>query len=327
MTETNERTTLYEDSDYQYNRDVDGGNYAVNKSTGEIVDAFYALLPVGSNIYTPEQQKRYKEQKDKEIALHRQKDANRPLGKFFFVPNNEVFEDLTPETATRLIFLNTFIDYAKGNVLMLSKNKPMRKKDLQSVLKVSRATADRFWLEVSPKYIHKTEDDFIASNKNIFRMGSLPKKNTEQWQTYRKIFIKGVQTLYRQVKEPSKHKHLGYLFKMLPFVNIENNVLCTDIFEPDMYKIQPLTISDFCNIIGYDYSKVSRLLKIYKELLFDIDGHKERFCSFNFDGVDKSAMGIYVNPNILYSGSNYKNVEILGALCCEKEKPNDTTNK
>ena len=327
MTDTSTYTILKEDTDYLYIRDFDGGSYAVNKLTGEVTRAVNALIPEGSNTFTPEQQKRYKEKKAKEKAYYRQKDANKPLGRFYFIPNNEVFEDLTPETTTRLIFLNTFMDFAKGNILMLSKDKPMRRKDLQSVLNVSRATTGRFWSEVCPQYIQKTKDGLIVTEKNIFRIGTLPKRNTEQWQTYRKIFIKGVQTLYKQVEDPSKHKHLGYIFKMIPYVNVENNILCTDIFEPDLHKIQPLTILDFCNIIGYDYANVGRLLKIYKELLFDVNGHKERFCAFNYDGVDKAEMGIFINPNVLYSGSDYRKVEVLGAFCREKEKANNATNK
>ena len=47
--------------------------------------------------------------------------------------------------------------------------------------------------------------------------------------------------------------------------------------------------------------------------------------------IDKSKAQIIINPNILYSGSNYDNVEVLGKFCTihkatlEEQSDNDST--
>lgn len=64
--------------------------------------------------------------------------------------------------------------------------------------------------------------------------------------------------------QPSQHKHLGYLFKMLPYVNLEYNVLCHNPLESNLDDIQLMTVSEFCGAIGYDISNWHRLNKIYK---------------------------------------------------------------
>ena len=40
--------------------------------------------------------------------------------------------------------------------------------------------------------------------------------------------------------------------------------------------------------------------------------HRERFLSIVGDGLDKGSHRLYVNPRVLYSGSDYKQVAILG---------------
>ena len=99
---------------------------------------------------------------------------------------------------------------------------------------------------------------------------------------------------------------------MLPFINIEYNGLCLDIFEKDLALVQFITDADFCNKIGYDYSAVSRLKKVYKRIRFDVEGHTEPFCAFVEAG---NSTRIFVNPHILYNGTRPDMVAVLGSFC------------
>lgn len=269
-------------------------------------------MPVGSIYYTPEQQRNYKERKEREAEQALRREALCPLGKFYFVLSEEQFQGVSPESVTRLIFLNTFMDY-RNNRLMLSERTPMKRKDLVSVLNVSKATVSRFWKEVAPKYIAEYDDGLIFSNSETFKRGTLPKK---KYITYQKIYIEGVRKLY-QSTSIKYHRQLGYFFKLLPFINVEYNLLCypESVLSKNIENIELISISDFCHWIDYDVSQLYKLVNIYQTIVFDVGNRKERFCTLIYDGVDKKNAKICINPHIFYSGSDYGKVEVFGAFC------------
>ena len=104
---------------------------------------------------------------------------------------------------------------------------------------------------------------------------------------------------------------------MLPFINLEYNVLCKNPIEKDLDKIELLSLAEFCNIISYNISQLNRLLNIYKNIKFNVNGKQENFCAFTYDGLDRRKSRIFVNPHILYNGTNYSQVKVLGAFCKE----------
>ena len=131
-----------------------------------------------------------------------------------------------------------------------------------------------------------------------------------------KFYFDGIQTLYRAC-DPEQRGRLGILFKLLPFVNIEWNLLCRPecAMETDLSKVELLTMADFCALSGFDVKHINDLVRSYRDITFDVDGHKELFCSITYDGVNKAGAYICINPNILYSGKFPENVKVLGALC------------
>ena len=89
--------------------------------------------------------------KNRQESYFRRKN-NEPLGNFFFIPLEECFNDISPETVTRLIYLNTFTKYNSGQ-LMLTQRTPMKVTDLTFVLNVSKSTVIRFLEEACPYYL------------------------------------------------------------------------------------------------------------------------------------------------------------------------------
>ena len=236
--------------------------------------------------------------------------ANEPLGRFYFV-REQGFSGLSPETVIRLIYLNTFTNYDDAR-LMRSERTPMRRKDLPKILGISPASVTRFWREASPKYISEDSNGLIITNREVFYKGKLTGKYNTQ---YRKFYLDGIRKLYTTISDPRQHKYLGYVFALLPYVNREFNILCYNIDEKDLYSIEPISLSDFCRLIHYDGSHLNRLMQVYKSLRFVVGNHTERFVSFVYDGLNRQDAKIYINPNVLYDGSDYRRVEILGAFC------------
>ena len=299
--------------------DRTGELYSVRRSTGEVSYAHTVVVPEGTVFYTPEQQeeaarKRKAEQarREKEERRGWQQAEHSKLGKqFYFIPTSETFEGLAPETVTRLIFLSTFLDLDIGR-LMLTRRKQMKRADLPEVLDVSVSTARRFWKSVSPRYITETESG-LTVNTDVFKRGKIRNPRHEQLM---KFYFDGVQTLYAACN-PEQRGRLGILFKLLPFVNIQWNLLCKPeyVTEADLNKVELLSMGDFCALSEFDVKHLNDLVRSYRGITFDVDGHKELFCSLSYNGVNKAGAHICINPNILYSGTFPENVKVLGALC------------
>ena len=59
-------------------------------------------------------------------------------------------------------------------------------------------------------------------------------------------------------------------------------------------------------------------MKLYRQITFEINNQREYFLTFVMNEADAEHIRIFVNPRIIYSGSDYKKVEVLGAFTkCE----------
>ena len=65
-----------------------------------------------------------------------------------------------------------------------------------------------------------------------------------------------------------------------------------------------MSFETFCLIIGYTAKDLRRLRNIYHSITFDVNGTQERL-------VDIGSR-IIINPKILYSGTDFRKVEVLG---------------
>ena len=295
---------------YEYAQTKSGEPIAISRSTGETIPAVTVLQPAGSWVNTPAQIEKFNKRKQAEKNRLLKRKANEPLGRFYFVREQE-FSGLSPETVIRLIYLNTFTNYDDA-MLMRSERTPMRRKDLPKILGISAASVTRFWREASPKFISEDNDGLIITNRDVFYKGKLSGKNNIQ---YRKFYIDGIRKLYITISDSRQHKYLGYVFALLPFVNREFNILCYNIDEKDLYSIEPISLNEFCRLINYDSTHLNRLMQVYKSLRFAVGSHTERFVSFVYDGLNRQNAQICINPNVLYDGSDFRRVEVLGAFC------------
>ena len=284
----------------------------LERATGEIYENLNVNIPVGSFYITPEQQRQRKANKEQAEKRRRVQEENAALGKFYFVPADTRFNGIMPETVTRLVFLATYLQY-DSNRLMLTERTPMRRRDLPAILGLSKATVSRFWHEVSPIYVQEDKDGLMLFNSDVFKRGRIPRKRFIQ---YQKFYVDGIRKLYNGTAV-KYHRRLGYLFKLLPYVNIEYNVLCSPdcVPELDIENVNMISLAEFCTLIGFDTKHAHDLVQTYKEILFDVRGTRERFVSLVYDGIDKQRARIFVNPHIFYHGSDYKKVETLGAFC------------
>ena len=296
---------------YEYREKEDGSFYAVNLTTGEVTDAVHALIPPGSAIITPEDFAANIERKrqQREFFLHKQ--IMGQLGKFCFLAINSSLNCLPPATAARLIYLSSYLRYGT-DCLYITQRTPMKVSDLQKVMGLSNATIRRFLEEVCPSYLSADHDGDLHINTSVFRRGALPKK--DGLGAFQKVYIEAIRNLYRATPI-SNHKQLGYIFLMLPYINIQYNVLCKNPYETDILHVEPLTVREFCELIGHSYSTVARLREAYSRIRFTVNGQQELFCAFVSDGNSLDDARIFVNPHVFYSGTDPERVEVLGHFC------------
>ena len=293
---------------YEYFTDDNGITKAVQTSTGEVFEMKTVTVPIGTKIYTPQQQKIYADKKQTEQL---KKQALSDLGHFCFIYGSNIYKEISPSSVTRLVYICTFLKY-NSDSLMKTRTTPMKSVDLPKILNINKSTASRFYNEVSPKFIFKDDDGNLHANTRLFQKGKLSNSFNEY--PYRKFYINAVRQLYKETPT-SKHRHLGYVFQLLPYINTEFNILCKDITVDNLKEIEPLTMKEFCELIDFNISNLHRLYNEYRQITFDVEGHKERFVSIVSDGARTASAKIYINPHILYNGKHYKDIEVLGTFC------------
>lgn len=303
------QSALATSSGYNYLNDpATGRPIAVNRRTGEIHDTETVTVPVGSKVITPEDQERRQNYFNLQAEREMRKRANAPLGHFLFM-SGAGFNEISSASVARLIMLSTYCKF--NDSLMVGRNKPMTRVEAQQILNLEYTSFNKFMKEVVPRFLVERDGALFLANHQTFFRGKKDRKNHDQyWKTY----LLAVRRLYNAT-EVRQHKALGRVFQLLPFVNIEFNILAHDIEETDLDAVKPMTLLEVCEELGVDLSHVNRLLALYRSLTFTVGDHQERLVSVVFDGVDRRNAHVYINPRILYSGSDYRRVEVLGAFC------------
>lgn len=211
--------------------------------------------------------------------------------------------DLSPASLTRLMYLVSFM--GKKQRLIRDNGKPVLLKHLPEVLGVSESSSRAFWDEVREAHLLYLDGDFLCANPDFFRKWTLPPYRVKNFYDHgkyvTKLHIDVVRELYKRFL-PHGHKTLSYLFRVLPYVNRQHNILCHNPLEEKYSKIRPMTAKEFCNLIGYGPAHLSRLMQQLESMKF-----------FTYGQVIKQTDGkIFVNPNLYYAGDLRDDVMLLG---------------
>ena len=127
-----------------------------------------------------------------------------------------------------------------------------------------------------------------------------------------RLYIKGIRKIYKE-SFMFEHHLLSYLFRAIPFVNINYNILCHNPQERDYNKIEPMLFSEFCEKVGYKPENERKLKNKIKELRI---GHLP---VFNFvENADGHFC--FINPHIYYSGNKHEEVMVLGEFRKRKNR-------
>lgn len=276
--------------------------YKEIESTGEFVEVNNVVeLNPGDSVRRKEQEMYY------QMKLQ-QTEAQKDYGPFtwmLYCGENGILNNLTQSTVTRLIYMATFLGY--DGYLVHDNYKTLKKDQLKQKINVSDREFNSFWKEIAiDNDIVYEQNTRIFMNKNIFIKGELSKKVIKNKEIVR-LAARGVRALYENVDSVRSHKNLSYLFKIIPFVNKEWNIVCKNPKEKERELIDYMTISEFCESIGYSKANARKLINMLSGITFN--GQSALiYVTMDFN-INKSK--ITMNPNLYWAGTDWNNVKYL----------------
>ena len=152
------------------------------------------------------------------------------------------------------------------------------------------------------------EDGCLYMDHSVFRKGTLGKVKES---SFSKVYTHMIRTLYNMVPAAA-HRDLGYVFQLLPFISWEYNILCRNPEEKNLEDVVPLSAEELCCELGYDYNHFSRLRERFRRLVVSVDDRLEAVVNFVSNGPLLADMKVFVNPRVIYNGTNPEAVRILG---------------
>ncbi|MCC3865345.1 hypothetical protein K0040_13815 [Terrisporobacter petrolearius] len=194
----------------------------------------------------------------------------------YYVKNELLFNDigLDPSTVSRLIYLATYINYnnKKANLLVkYGQHKEviaMTKADIRDVMNLSKSTFNEFITELRERSILLELDNKFYINNKYFERGSMSNKCVDEVKLnneYTRIFINTTRELYRG-SSSRQHKHLGYVFKLIPFLNYSRNILTYNTEETNFSDMEFIGLKGVCELLGVNGNKGNDK-KLEKQLL------------------------------------------------------------
>lgn len=107
---------------------------------------------------------------------------------------------------------------------------------------------------------------------------------------------------------------------MIPYINIEYNILCYDPLETDIHEIEPMSMETFCTEIGMTTRNAEYYRAQYERITFQSEKGRASFCRSLFDSDGREY--IYINPEIMFAGRISERVEHLALYFRNQGKPN-----
>lgn len=238
------------------------------------------------------------------------------LGGFYMLYyNEELFDGLVSDThIARVIYLATFIEYDTNRLVFYENGKanvPFTEKDVKDILKIKdRQTYYDFKKEILDSKIMTITDDGIFMNKKYFNRGEVQHKGY-----FMRMYIDTIRQLYEQINT-RQHKTLGYLFRLIPFIDYEYNIITRSPNTDDKIKERLMTKKDIAQLFNVDletYKKVEqqllRLTITFRDKKYPLLGAISiKALDIETDKIKKTNCYV-VNPLIYSSISDYRTID------------------
>lgn len=164
-----------------------------------------------------------------------------------------VSEALTPSQSGYLLVLSSYINY--DGLLVRSENDPtaMDTSDMQKVLRLTGSRQSTFYdflaaCLINGVIVEKETDHFYVTKPFHF-------KGKTEGERVAKTYITALRAMYEEV---SAH-NIGLLYRMIPYIHIESNVLCVNPEEVTPSLVRKMSRKELAEAIGVNPATVSRI--------------------------------------------------------------------
>ena len=231
--------------------------------------------------------------------------------------HSNILHDMQPSHITRLIYIATYLSY--DGMLITNSYTPMNKDNVEKLMCISKMSFYIFWKDMIQREIFIEKDDGIYLNEDIFFRGKLTNRKAYHRLADNtiatRLYVTGIRKLYER-STPHSHKTLSYIFQILPYVNKQYNIICKNPLEEDYDLIEPMTLGEFADVIGYNKKNVGRLANLLLEPTFDIQ-EDEDVTAIRYvitKSLKKESMMMFINPRVYYAGDYADKVKALGVF-------------
>lgn len=289
----------------------------ISMYTGELLEVFEEGITIRTDSESESSRKYFATKEQEDNKGGRINSYYKRQGSFIWnihTTAQTLFPKIKAASITRLMFLSTYLGY--NGYLIDKNNNPLDKGYANELVNISRREFQYFWKEMLDSGLLDYKDEKIYLNNDVFTKGQIPKdkikKYSESGQYLTRIYVDGIRNLYNTATNAS-HKSLSYLFRILPYVNRRYNICCFNPLEEDKNKIQFMNIGNIADVVGYSKKNIYRLSNILFTPKFDIKGEQNSVMKYVGDTSSwKKSCHIFINPNIYYASSKWKEVKILG---------------
>lgn len=184
---------------------------------------------------------------------------------------------------------------------------------------ISQPQVSRFYNVVTGGgYLTVGDNGELRINRDVFMRGDMKPaeiaKIAQDDRYIMRLYFPVVRYLYESADHETR-RVLNYMYKLLPFMNREYNIVCHNPLETDIEKVKPMRIGEFCEAIGYDKTHSGRISRMLFKPEFKVKDHYESAIAYVVNkSLRREDFCIYVNPRIFYAGNRANSVKVLGAF-------------
>lgn len=242
---------------------------------------------------------RYKKQLERRQKLYEKLSSH--CGNFYFYRYDKLLEQLKDDTAVgfRFLYLCACAD-EEGYFIKYNNMYCKTREDFTYIFEKPKNTVCRYIDEMINNNLLFKDDKGYKLNPLFYSTGKL---DNEFKRNSVRTFNKAVKELYNNASS-KEHAYIGKLLKLAPYVNVYNNILCWDIKETDVNKVNPLTIEEIRGIVhpnnNYSYAVMDKLENLF------IKGEPV-IGAFNSVGQ----VQYIINPRLFYRGNNINDLQAI----------------
>lgn len=253
------------------------------------------ITPCGINGYGRDENGQIFKLESAEALDRRRAAVYKKLDKRFFTFANmrtirELTDNLSNKHCGYVLMLQPYIQFETNVLITPGRTEvPLDKKEIATILGVHAKTFKRVLdeLELADVLLPQANGTFTINDRYHFRK-KVGKESVD-------ILIKTFHTTVRELK--LKPAEMGVLYKLLPYVHYETNLICEDPFELDPTKVRFLNASQIAEKGGVSRQKVSEVIKALDKAGAIAQVQRKLFKQL--EGDKREAL-VILNPYIFY---------------------------